>query len=265
MDFVKSAIRSNAPIMDQYSSLDAQKSNHAGHAFPTTVLRSIETYLPSNIAASAETGCGKSTILFSNYSQKHYVFSLDDRNYVDQSSVLFYENHELTKLDRVVSILGPSQDTLPKFQFPEKLDLVLIDGAHAYPFPELEYYYFYPHLKPGALLIVDDVSIPTIGRMADVLAEDEMFEFIALISTTALFRRTDAPTFDPFGDGWWTQRYNRRRVPSHPDIFIAEDNTPVDLISSLNLASKTALHLASKTALRPASVLQRMVSRLKFV
>ena len=34
---------------------------------------------------------------------------------------------------------------------------VLIDGPHGYPFPEIEYFYFYPRLKPGALLVVDDI------------------------------------------------------------------------------------------------------------
>ncbi len=89
---------------------------------------------------------------------------------------------------------------------------MLIDGPHGFPFPELEYFFFYPHLKTGALLVIDDIQIPTIGRLADFLSEDRMFERVELIGATAVFRRTDAPTLDPFGDGWWLQDYNRRRA-----------------------------------------------------
>ena len=31
--------------------------------------------------------------------------------------------------------------------FPAKLQLALLDGPHAYPFPELEYDYIYPQLE----------------------------------------------------------------------------------------------------------------------
>jgi len=226
-------VRGTAPIMDKYANQDRQNSNHIGHAFPTSILRTIETYLPEKISVSAETGCGKSTILFSNYSEKHHVFALDDRSSGIDSSVLFYENHKLTKNKRIVSTLGPSQITLPKFQFTDGLDLVLIDGGHAYPFPDMEYYFFYPHLRPGALLIIDDVGIPTIARMTDVLAEDDMFELVTIVSTTAIFKRTDAPTFDPYGDGWWTQRFNRRRVASNHPAHLADISAPVDAVSSV--------------------------------
>src|SRR2546428_473022 len=42
------------------------------------------------------------------------------------------------------------------------------------------------------------------------LSADEMFELREVVDTTSFFRRTDAPTFSPLGDSWWTQRYNQR-------------------------------------------------------
>ncbi len=48
-------------------------------------------------------------------------------------------------------------------------DCVLIDGPHGYPFPDMEYYYFYPLIKPGGILIIDDIHIPSNGRMADII------------------------------------------------------------------------------------------------
>jgi hypothetical protein len=63
--------------------------------------------------------------------------------------------------------------------------------------------------------------------LADFLAEDEMFEFVELVSTTAVFRRTDAKAFDPTGDGWWLQDFNRRRIQkdnTYLEPYILPDN-----------------------------------------
>lgn len=41
-----------------------------------------------------------------------------------------------------------------------------------------------------------------------------MFEVVDVVAgKTAILRRTEAPTFDPLGDGWSTQNYNKRRMP----------------------------------------------------
>ncbi len=213
-----------SPVIDKYEAWESVRRSHQAGVFDTNVLRTIESLLPQRVENSAETGCGKSTILFSNISDHHTVFALNDRDAGEGSSVLFYEECPLTRMDRITFIAGPTQQTLPAFDQFRPLDLLLIDGPHGFPFPELEYYYFYPHLRPGALLILDDVQIPTIGRLADFLAEDEMFETVDLVEGTAIFRRTDAPTFDPLQDGWWTQRYNRRRVSSKRDIFLPSES-----------------------------------------
>jgi hypothetical protein len=219
-------------IIEKYEAADERQADHASMAFPTHVLREIEPLL-SACAVSAETGCGKSTILFSNYSRNHFVFALDDTHLGNSSSVNFYREHALTKMENVHEVFGPTQRTVPAFEFGAKLDLVLIDGPHGYPFPELEYLAFYPHLHEGALLIVDDVCIPTISRLADFIAEDKMFDLVAVFyDNTAVFRRTNAPTFNPVGDGWWAQDYNRRRVSSKREFFLASDEAPVDSFST---------------------------------
>lgn len=225
-----------SPIMDAYVTWEQQARAHRAGAFPTDVLRGIERLLPRSVSASAETGCGKSTILLSNISSDHTVFCLDDSEF-DDSSVRFYSECPLTRLDRLRTVFGPTQRTLPVYQHPHQYDVVLIDGPHGWPYPELEYYAFYPHIAIGGLLIVDDCNIPTIGRMADVLAEDDMWSLERFVSTTAIFRRTEAKLFDPFGDGWWEQRYNRRRVSPKAEAHLSED-TPVDTVSRLRLDAR---------------------------
>jgi predicted O-methyltransferase YrrM len=199
-------------ITDKIAALDIDNKSHAAGAFTTLVLRRLEQLMPRDMARTAETGCGKSTILFSNLSRDHTVFTIDDSVHGENSSLHYFRTCALTQADRVQCVLGPTQQTLPAYNAFGGYDAVLIDGPHGYPFPELEYYYFYPHIKTGGLLIVDDVHIATIGRLADFIAEDAMFELVEMVVSTAVFRRTDAPVFDPLGDGWWEQDFNRRRI-----------------------------------------------------
>jgi hypothetical protein len=149
---------------------------------------------------SAETGAGRTTLLFSHLSDDHVVFALDAGESLSQT-----QRSPLLQTERVRFVEGPTQKTLPRYEFDRTFQAVLIDGPHGYPFPDLEYYYFYPHLAPGGLLIIDDIQIPSIGRMLEIVRADPMFEFLELVGTTAFLGRTDAPAIDPCSDSWWLQ------------------------------------------------------------
>lgn len=156
------------------------------------------------IRNSAETGSGASTLLLSHLSEHHTVFALED----GRGSVTNVRRSSLLRQNVVTFVEGPTQATLPQYRFSEKLQLVLIDGPHAYPFPDLEYYFLYPHLDTGALLILDDIHIPSVHNLFQFLRRDAMFELDRVVQKTAFFRRTTAPTFNPFDDGWSQQNYN---------------------------------------------------------
>lgn len=158
------------------------------------------------IRNSVETGSGASTLLFSHLSEHHTVFASDGGS----GSVTNVRRSPLLRQNVVTFVEGPTQATLPQRRFPEKLQLVLIDGPHGYPFPDLEYYFLFPHLEAGALLILDDIHIPTVHNLFQFLRRDAMFELDEVVRTTAFFTRTSAPTFDRWGDGWWQQNYNSR-------------------------------------------------------
>ena len=75
--------------VDRYDEWEGAARTHGGQAFPTATLRDIERLLPREVERSAETGCGKSTILLSNIAKQHTVFALDDRDFGEASSILF--------------------------------------------------------------------------------------------------------------------------------------------------------------------------------
>jgi len=157
-----------------------------------------------HIRCSVETGSGASTLLFSHCSDQHIAFTIDSGG----GSVVNVQASPLLRPDHVTWIQGPTQLTLPTYRFQHKLQAALIDGPHAYPFPDLEYYYLYQQLETGALLVIDDIHIPTIHNLFDFLRQDQMFVLEEVVDTTAFFTRSDAHMFCPIGDGWWEQRFN---------------------------------------------------------
>ncbi len=191
--------------VDQIAALP--KDWHGAGTVSDRTLRAVAEHCPGPHDFTAETGTGRTTLLFSHLSRSHLVFAQDDSGGGDSLSRV--QESPLLKPGVVTFIVGPTQVTLPKHDLPDSLDLVMLDGPHGFPFPELEYYYFYPRIRTGGTLIVDDIQIPSIRAMFRILRRDEMWHLNGVVDRTAFFTRTDAPTFDPTGDGWWLQGYNQ--------------------------------------------------------
>ncbi|MBF0386741.1 MAG: class I SAM-dependent methyltransferase [Candidatus Omnitrophica bacterium] len=193
---------------------------HACGTISNSVLRVIVKHALSlgEIKHSLETGSGRSTLLFSHLSEDHLVFALDVGE-----SVCKVRSSALLSSKRVRYVEGPTQKTLPQFQFSHKFQVALIDGPHGYPFPDLEYFYIYPLIEEGGLLIIDDIRIPSIKRMFDIINAEHMFELVEIVDrNTAFFRRTSAQLIDPFSDSWWNNGYNQdhyRRILAKDTIF----------------------------------------------
>jgi hypothetical protein len=187
--------------------VEAAVALNPGDNMSPRVLRAIARHAEGrDIRRSVETGAGGSTLLFSHLSARHTAFTVQG----DGAIITRITSSLLFRSEGSDFVEGPTQRTLPLHVFDQPLDSVLIDGPHAFPFPQLEYFYLYPHLSSGGLLIVDDIHIRTVHEFYRFLREDAMFELIDVVDRTAFFRRTSAPVFDPWGDGWWAQHYNRR-------------------------------------------------------
>ncbi len=194
---------------------------HNSGSMPIDTLRLLERLVRGGVDLSVETGCGASTVIFSNYAKHHIAFAFDDRHRPDGSARLAVANPAF-RPEPVEWVFGATQSQLPPYRFPRPIDFALIDGPHGFPFPQLEYYFLYPHLRKGTgILAVDDIQIPIITQLYEFLLEDAMFELIAVEGTLACFRRTEAETFDPRGDGWSRQGYNAARAPKDVPSFLA--------------------------------------------
>lgn len=130
-----------------------QAANHA-------LSRDVLDWIANNIAPGSktiETGCGYSTVIFCLLGAEHIVVSP------------FKEEHDAIKrwcsehgisTEATQFIAKPSQEVIPFLEH-RKLDLVLIDGDHAFPAPFIDWYYTADQLKEGGHVIVDDIQIST--------------------------------------------------------------------------------------------------------
>jgi hypothetical protein len=189
--------------------VDTAAELNPGDSLSPKVLRALAQHLGKmDVRRSAETGAGGSTLLFSHLSARHTAFAMEG----DHRIITRLKSSLLLRKETTEFVEGPTQRTLPAQVFDQPLQAVLIDGPHAFPFPQIEYYYLYPNIASGGLLILDDIHIRTIHELYRFLRADEMFDFVQVVEQTAFFRRTTAPVLDPFGDGWWLQSYNRKRM-----------------------------------------------------
>jgi len=192
-----------ADLIDQIEALP----RHGAGSVSGNVLRAIAQHAEriGGVRNSAETGAGKTTLLFSHLSANHLVFAIDEGKSISQA-----RNSPLFKAHNVTFVEGLTQETLPAYHFQHKLQFALIDGPHGYPFPDLEYFYFYPQIEVGGLLLVDDIQIPTIRRMFEIIQADEMFRLLEVVDhNMAFFQRTEVPCVILTGGSWCSQGYNR--------------------------------------------------------
>lgn len=191
---------------------------------------------------SVETGSGKTTLLFSHLSENHIVFAKDDGK-----SITRVKESPLFNAETVTYIEGATQRTLPSYKFNHNVQIALIDGPHGYPFPDLEYYYMYPLIETDGLLLVDDIQIPTITRMFEIIQASDMFELLEVVKDLAFFRRTAASLIDPESCSWPLQGYNK---PHYEEIQARKHRKPSKILTTLS-------------ALTPDSLKKRTPERVK--
>jgi hypothetical protein len=114
---------------------------HPWDAMAPAALAGIERRGPFQF--SAETGCGGSTIIFSQMSGHHTAFALEGPD----RTISELRAHVDLRGERVVFVEGETRRTLPLHSFADRLDLVLLDGPHAYPLPQLEFVYLFPQVR----------------------------------------------------------------------------------------------------------------------
>ncbi len=117
-------------------------------------------YIDQNVSEDSitlETGTGVSTILFA-IKHSHHTCISPSQPQVDRIKE-YCQKHQIN-IDKIDFKVDCSENVLPSLNI-NKIDLVLIDGSHAFPIPFIDWYYTYQKLKVGGKMIIDDTQLWT--------------------------------------------------------------------------------------------------------
>jgi Methyltransferase domain len=159
-------------------------------------------WLEENVApgmATLETGSGSSTLVFASRGAEHEAITPDpaeeerirgecERRGISSAQIRFH--------------IGSSHEVLPRWEA-RRLDLVLVDGAHGFPYPILDWWYVAPHVRVGGVVLLDDAYMPPVRVLVDALREQSAWEVAAPIGhrTVAVRKVSDRlPPFDWSGE-----------------------------------------------------------------
>jgi hypothetical protein len=119
--------------------------------------------------ATVETGAGSSTLAFAAGGADHVAVTLDPG---EEARVRAQAERLGIDHSRVRFEIGPSHEVLPRLE-PTPLDIVLIDGAHGFPYPVLDWWFTAARLKRSARMLIDDAYMPPVAVLIDALRTHE--------------------------------------------------------------------------------------------
>jgi hypothetical protein len=115
---------------------------------------------------SMETGSGVSTIVLLVLGAQHTSIS-PDRGEAER--IRAYCEEKDIPVGGFTPMVAKSEDVLPNLELDSELDLIIVDGNHAFPAPMVDWFYMTRHLRTGGVLVVDDVELWTGAVLADFL------------------------------------------------------------------------------------------------
>lgn len=149
--------------------------------------------------ATLETGAGASTIVFAARGAVHEAITPDpaeearvrracEERGIDDSGLTFH--------------IGLSHDVLPS-RSPRGLDLVLLDGAHGFPYPVLDWWFLGRELQSGGRMLLDDAYFPGVASVVEYARASDAWQLEPPVSfRTACIRklRDELPPAEAGGD-----------------------------------------------------------------
>jgi Methyltransferase domain len=157
--------------------------------------------------ATLETGAGASTIVFAASGAEHETVTPSQ---AEADRIVAECERRGISTERLTFRIGSSADVLRDWQ-PRPLDLVLVDGAHAFPYPTLDWWFLQPHVKTGGLMLLDDAYMPPVAAVVEHCRNSAAWQIEPAVSfRTAVVRKLGDETID--GE-WKGHRMNFAYLP----------------------------------------------------
>jgi hypothetical protein len=149
--------------------------------------------------ATLETGAGLSTIVFAARGAQHEAVTPS----AEEADRIRAEcERRGISTEQMEFRIGPSHEVLPAWR-PRPLDLVLLDGAHGFPYPILDWWYVMPHVKRGGLVLLDDAYMGAVRMLVDFLRSRPSWRIEGSVGYRTLIARKladEVPPFDSLGE-----------------------------------------------------------------
>ena len=146
-----------------------------------------------------ETGAGLSTLVFASRGAVHDAITPSQ----DEADRIVAEAERRgISLDGVRFRIASSHEELPRWE-PRPLNLVLLDGAHGFPYPILDWWHIAPHLKTGGFLVLDDAYMSAVARLVEFLRSRPSWQLEGAVGyRTVIVRKLadELPPFDSLGE-----------------------------------------------------------------
>jgi hypothetical protein len=136
--------------------------------------------------STLETGAGASTIVFAARGAEHEVVTPDPE---EERRIRRACDERGIDATRVTFHIGRSQEVLPELEAHE-LDLALVDGAHGFPYPVLDWWHLAPRLKVGGRMLLDDAYLPGVAAIVEYVKSSDAWALEPPVSfRTACIRK----------------------------------------------------------------------------
>jgi len=151
-----------------------------------------------------ETGAGISTVIFALLGANHVCIT---PNKGEVGRIVAYCGQRQIPVLKINFVIEKSEYALPKLEA-SGLDLVLIDGRHAFPTPFIDWYYTAEKLKLGGLMVVDDTQLWTGKILKEFMLSEPEWQLDKIFSNTCCFIKIKEGSHLK---GWVLQPFVRKR------------------------------------------------------
>jgi predicted O-methyltransferase YrrM len=150
---------------------DEQRAIESGAPFAMGIDAATARFIYARVQPSSvtlETGSGISTLLFAMKGSEHFAIT---PNANEAEAIAHYASAHGIDVSKVRFVAEASERALPSLDTPP-LDLVLVDGKHAFPWPILDWFFTAERLKVGGVVILDDTQLWAVQVLVKFLAAD---------------------------------------------------------------------------------------------
>jgi predicted O-methyltransferase YrrM len=166
---------------------------HTSHLGPASMVWALDSAALAYLAdvvqegwTTVETGCGYSTLVLAAAGARHTAITPVT---TDHDAVRAWAGEHDVDLDGVTFLALPSHLALAQ-RPSEPIDLLLIDGNHSIPVPEVDWFLVADDIRLGGLVVIDDCQLAGPVALASFLrTETSRWKFERLVGGAQVFSK----------------------------------------------------------------------------